>query len=415
MADNPAKQVPATGISGNALLLVIVAGCLIALLSFGPRSILGLFLVPVTEAREWSREIFALSLAIQNLMWGIGQPFAGAIADKYGSARVLAGGGILYAAGLMLMAWAPTPLWLYFSAGILIGLAASAGFSIVLAALGRRVPPAKQALVFGIGTAASSMGQFLFAPLGRSFIADYGWEQALLMLGGLMLAVPLLAYALRGKADSEAAADFIKDQTLTDALKQALAYRSYVLLVAGFFVCGFHVQFIAAHMPAYIEDIGLDPAIGAWSIALIGLFNVFGSLASGVIAGRYSKPIFLALIYLGRAAAITLFLILPVSSLTVLVFSATMGLLWLSTVPPTSALVAIMFGPKYLATLMGIVFFSHQVGAFIGVWLGGRLFDTTGSYDVVWYISIALGIFAAIVHWPIREARADSPLATPAE
>ncbi|MEM1288795.1 MAG: MFS transporter [Pseudomonadota bacterium] len=388
------------------LWIVILCGSLIALISFGPRSILGLFLVPVTEAREWSREIFALSLAIQNLVWGIGQPFAGAIADKYGTGRVLAGGGVLYAAGLALMAWAPTPLWLYISAGVLVGLAASAGFSIVLAAFGQRVPAVQQPLVFGIGTAASSLGQFLFAPLGRSFIADYGWEQALLLLGAIMLAVPLLAFALRGKADTEAAADYVKNQTLTQALRQAFAHRSYILLVIGFFVCGFHVQFIVAHMPAYIEDLGLDPAIGAWSIALIGLFNIVGSLASGVISGKYSKPIFLALIYLARTVVIVFFLIFPISPVSVLVFSASMGLLWLSTVPPTSALVSIMFGPKYMATLMGIVFLSHQIGAFLGVWLGGRLYDTTGSYDVVWYISIALGIFAAIVHWPIREARA---------
>jgi MFS family permease len=400
----------------TALWLVIVCGCLISLLSFGPRSVLGLFLVPMTETQGWSREIFALSLAIQNLIWGIGQPFAGAVADRYGTGRVLAGGGLIYAAGLVLMAWAPSPAWLHVSAGLMIGLGmAAASFSIVLAAFGRRVPPEKRPMVFGIGTAAGSMGQFLFAPMGRAFIADYGWEQALILLGVIMLAIPVLAFALRGRSDQSAAADFIKDQTLTQAVTQAFAHRSYVLLVIGFFVCGFHVAFITAHMPAYLEDLGMDPTLGAWSLALIGLFNVIGSLASGVIAGKYSKPIFLALIYLARAVIIALFLILPVSPLTVLVFSATMGLLWLSTVPPTSALVAIMFGPKYMATLMGIVFFNHQLGAFLGVWLGGRLYDTTGSYDVVWYLGIALGILAAIVHWPIKEARADTPLASPAE
>ncbi|MFN3226432.1 MAG: MFS transporter [Hyphomicrobiales bacterium] len=405
-----------SGVPMTALWLVIVCGCLISLLSFGPRSVLGLFLVPMTETQGWSREIFALSLAIQNLMWGIGQPFAGAVADRYGTGRVLAFGGLVYAGGLVLMAWAPTPAWLHVSAGLMIGLGmAAASFSIVLAAFGRRVPPEKRPMVFGIGTAAGSMGQFLFAPMGRAFIADYGWEQALILLGVIMLAIPVLAFALRGRSDQSAAADFIKNQTLTQAVTQAFAHRSYVLLVIGFFVCGFHVAFITAHLPAYLEDLGMDPTLGAWSLALIGLFNVIGSLASGVISGRYSKPIFLALIYLARAAIIALFLILPISTLTVLVFSATMGLLWLSTVPPTSALVAIMFGPKYMATLMGIVFFNHQLGAFLGVWLGGRLYDTTGSYDVVWYLGIALGILAAIVHWPIREARADTPLASPAE
>ena len=400
----------------TALWLVIVCGCLISMLSFGPRSILGLFLVPMTEAQGWSREIFALSLAIQNLIWGVGQPVAGAIADRYGTGRVLAGGGVIYAAGLVVMAWAPSPLWLHVSAGMMIGLGmAAASFSIVLAAFGRRVPPEKRPMVFGIGTAAGSMGQFLFAPIGRAFIADYGWSQALILLGIIMLAIPVLALALRGRSDQNAAADYIKDQTLTQAVRQAFAHRSYVLLVVGFFVCGFHVAFITAHLPAYLDDLGMDPTLGAWSLALIGLFNVIGSLASGVIAGRYSKPIFLSLIYLARAVIIALFILLPVTPLSVLVFSATMGLLWLSTVPPTSALVAIMFGPKYMATLMGIVFFNHQVGAFLGVWLGGRLYDTTGSYDVVWYLGIALGIMAAIVHWPIREARADTPLATPAE
>ncbi len=400
----------------TALWLVIVCGCLISLLSFGPRSVLGLFLVPMTEAQGWSREIFALSLAIQNIMWGIGQPLAGAVADRYGTGRVLALGGVVYAAGLVLMAWAPTPMWLHISAGVMIGLGmAAASFAIVLAAFGRRVPEEKRSLVFGIGTAAGSMGQFLFAPLGRAFIADYGWEQALILLGIIMLAIPLLALALRGRSDQSAAADYIKDQTLTQAVRQAFAHRSYVLLVIGFFVCGFHVAFITAHLPAYLDDLGMDPSLGAWSLALIGLFNVIGSLASGVIGGRYSKPIFLSLIYIARAVLIALFLILPISPLTVLVFSATMGLLWLSTVPPTSALVAIMFGPKYMATLMGIVFLNHQIGAFLGVWLGGRLYDTTGSYDVVWYLGIALGILAAIVHLPIREARADTPLATPAE
>lgn len=413
--NTPSTRIP-THAPLTALWLVIVCGCLISLLSFGPRSVLGLFLVPMTDAQGWSREIFALSLAIQNIMWGVGQPVAGAVADKYGTGRVLAFGGLIYAAGLALMAWAPSPAWLHISAGLMIGLGmAAASFSIVLAAFGRRVPPEKRPMVFGIGTAAGSMGQFLFAPMGRAFIADYGWEQALVLMGIIMLAIPMLAYALRGKSDSAAAADYIENQTLTDAVKQAFAHRSYILLVIGFFVCGFHVAFITAHMPAYLDDLGMDPALGAWSLALIGLFNVIGSLASGVIAGKYSKPIFLALIYLARAVIIALFLLLPVSALTVLVFSATMGLLWLSTVPPTSALVAIMFGPKYMATLMGIVFFNHQVGAFLGVWLGGRLYDTTGSYDIVWYLGIALGILAAIVHWPIKEARADSPLATPAE
>lgn len=385
-----------------ALPMVIIAGCLISLLSFGPRSIMGLFLAPMTEAREWSREIFALSIAIQNLIWGIGQPIAGAIADRYGSGRVLAVGGLIYAAGLALMAWAPDPLWLNVSAGLMIGTGmAAASFTIVLAAFGRRVPPERQSIVFGVGTAAGSMGQFLFAPFGQALIQGFGWAEALVIMAVIMLAVPVLALALAGRPGAQAQA--MRDQTIGQALSEAFAHRSYVLLTAGFFVCGFHIAFIMTHLPPYIVDKGLNPQIGAWALALVGLFNIVGSLASGVIGQSYSKPIFLALIYLLRTVAITLFVLMPATPMTVLVFASVMGLLWLSTVPPTSGLVAIMFGPKHLGMLMGLVFLSHQVGAFLGVWLGGRLYDQTGSYDVVWWLGVALGLFAAIVHWPIQE------------
>jgi MFS family permease len=390
----------------RALPLIIAAGCLISLLSFGPRSIMGLFLAPMTEARDWSREVFALSIAIQNIMWGLGQPVAGAIADRYGSGRVLAVGGLIYAAGLALMSWAPTPLWLNVSAGVLVGLGMAAGsFSIVLAAFGRRVPREKQSIVFGVGTAAGSMGQFLFAPLGHALIGGVGWSQALMVLAAMMLAIPVLASALAGRPGPVGEA--VREQTLGQALSQAFAHRSYLLLTAGFFVCGFHVAFITTHLPPYIVDRGLDPIIGAWSLALIGLFNIIGSLAAGVIGQSYPKPVFLSLIYLCRAAAFALFVLLPATPASVLIFASVMGLLWLSTVPPTSGLVAVMFGPKHLGMLMGIVFLSHQIGAFLGVWLGGRLYDQTGSYDVVWWLGVALGLFAAIVHWPIEERPAE--------
>jgi MFS family permease len=393
------------------LWVVVVAGCIIAMLSFGPRSVMGLFLAPMTEAREWSREIFALAIAVQNLLWGIGQPIAGAIADRWGTGRVLVGGGLIYASGLAIMAWAPDPLWLNVGAGVLMGLGmAATSFTIVLAAFGRRVPPEKRSMVFGVGTAAGSLGQFLFAPLGVQLIATFGWAEALLFLAALMLIVPVLAVALIGRPDpSVLEAGALRDQSLWQAITEAFGYRSYLLLTAGFFVCGFQLAFITTHLPPYILDVGLDPAIGGWALALIGLFNVAGSLASGWIGQHYPKPAFLSLIYLSRAAAIAIFMLLPPSPASVLLFSAAMGLLWLSTVPPTSALVAIMFGPKYMATLMGIVFFSHQVGAFLGVWLGGRLYDQTGSYDIVWWIGVALGIYAALVHWPIREAPAPRP------
>lgn len=383
--------------------IVIIAGCLISLIAFGPRTALGLFLTPMTEARGWGREIFALAIAIQNIMWGAGQPLAGAVADRYGTARVLAAGGLIYAAGLVVTAWAPSPLWLNVGAGLMIGLGmAASSFAIVLAAFGRTVAPARRSIAFGVGTAAGSFGQFLFAPLGQGLIQSVGWQQALVVMAAMMLAVPFLAFALQGKPEVPAAGAG-HDQTMTEALGEAFGHRSFVLLVAGFFVCGFHVAFITTHLPPYITDIGLDPALGAWAIAIIGLFNIFGSLASGIIGGRYSKPVFLSLIYFSRAVAIALFILLPATPASVLVFAAAIGLLWLSTVPPTSGLVAIMFGPRYMGTLFGFVFFSHQVGAFLGVWLGGRLYDQYQSYDVVWWLGVALGIFAAIVHWPIRE------------
>jgi MFS family permease len=386
---------------------VIVAGCLITVLAFGPRSIMGLFLAPISEAHGWGREVFALAIAIQNIMWGLGQPFAGAIADRYGTARVLAAGGVLYALGLALTAFSPSPLWLDLSAGVLIGLGlAAASFTIVLTAFGRRVPPARRSIIFGIGTAAGSLGQFIFAPLGQALIQTLGWMQALTVLAAIMLAIPVLALALAGGADRSAAGEVVRDVSLRQALGEAARHPSYRLLTAGFFVCGFHIAFITTHLPPYIVDQGLDPIIGAWALAIVGLANVVGSLASGWIGQTHSKPVFLSLIYLLRAPLIAIFVLLPTTPASVLLFAAAMGLLWLSTVPPTSGLVAIMFGPKHLGTLMGIVFLSHQVGAFLGVWLGGVLYDAFGSYDAVWWISVALGIFAALVHWPIKEAPA---------
>jgi predicted MFS family arabinose efflux permease len=261
-------------------------------------------------------------------------------------------------------------------------------------------------MVFGIGVAAGSMGQFFFAPLGQTLIQSFGWAQALVTLSVVMLAIPILAIPLAGRPGAEGQA--IREQTLSQTLGQAFSHTSYLLLTAGFFVCGFHIAFVSTHLPPYIVDKGLDPRIGAWALAFVGLFNIFGSLASGWIGQNYSKPIFLSLIYLARAVAIALFVIFPTTPVSVLLFASVLGLLWLSTVPPTSALVAIMFGQKHMGMLMGLVFFSHQVGSFLGVWLGGLLYDQTGSYDVVWWISVALGIFAAIVHWPIKEAPANA-------
>lgn len=388
--------------------LVIACGCLIALISFGPRSAMGLLLQPMTEARDWNREIFGLAIAIQNLMWGFGQPVAGMCSDRFGTWKTMTLGALLYASGLYLMTDATSPVMLHISAGVLVGLGiAFSSFSLVLAAFGRTVTPDQRSLAFGIGTASGSLGQFLFAPLGNALLDGVGWQQTLIVFAGLTMAIPFLAIALRGKSVAPVAQAGVSSQNLKQAIAEAFGTRGFILLTFGFFVCGFHVAFITVHLPPYIADLGMDPSWGAVAIALIGLCNVVGSLISGYIGGRYSKPIFLSAIYLSRAVVITVFLMVPPSPVTVLLFAGAMGLLWLSTVPPTSGLVAVMFGPRYMATLFGFVFVSHQVGSFLGVWLGGKIYEATGSYDPIWWIGIALGIFAAIVHWPIEEKPVD--------
>ncbi|HYH37063.1 MAG TPA: MFS transporter [Azospirillum sp.] len=391
--------------------IIIVCGCLIAMLAFGPRSSMGLFIGPLTETRGWGRDVFGLAMAIQNILWGAGGPFAGALADRYGPAPVLAGGGILYAAGLALMSVADTQLMLHLSAGVLIGLGLSgASFGIVIAGFSRMVPAEKRSWSMGIATAAGSMGQFLFAPMGQAFIAGYGWQTALVLLGGSMLLVPLLAgsFAGSGAAHNSKVAVTGADIGFLEAIRQAFRHRSYVLLVSGFFVCGFQLAFVTTHLPPYLTEAGISPGLAAWALALIGLFNVVGSYTSGVLGGKMSRRYLLVGNYFLRGVATAVFLLLPITPVTVLVYAAVMGLLWLSTVPPTSGLVALMFGTRYLGMLYGFAFFSHQVGAFIGVWLGGVLYERTGSYDVVWWLSVALAMFAAIVHWPIAEKPAPS-------
>lgn len=390
--------------------LIIICGSAIALLTFGPRSAMGFFQLPMLADTGWDRNTFGLAMAIQNLFWGAGQPVFGAIADKFGTWRVLALAAIVYCAGLVMMAHADAPIWLHIGGGVLVGLGIAAGsFGIVLAAFARNVAPEKRSLVFGIGTAAGSAGMFVFAPLSQGLIDALGWSDALVWLGILMLVIPLLAIPLRGNSSSGTQAQTDIDQSIGAALREAFGHQSYLLLTAGFFVCGFQVAFITAHFPAYIGDIGIEARYAVIALALIGLFNIIGSLASGVIGQRYSKPIFLALIYIGRSIAVTAFLLLPQTPTSVIVFAIVMGLLWLSTVPPTNSLVAIMFGTRHLGMLGGIVFFSHQIGSFLGVWLGGFLYDRFGTYDPVWWLGVALGLFAAIVHWPIQERAVDRP------
>ena len=396
--------------------LIIICGCLIAAMTFGPRSAMGFFQLPMLAEKGWDRTTFGLAMAIQNLFWGLGLPFFGAIADRYGTWRVLALAGVIYALGLFLMATATTPTMLHIGGGVLVGLGVAAGgFGIVLAAFARHVPAERRSFVFGIGTAAGSAGMFIFAPISQGLITAYGWSDSLMIMAVAMLVIPLLAIPLAGNSKSGTVSRTEVDQSVGQALREALGHQSFLLLTSGFFVCGFQVAFITAHFPAYIGDIGIDARYAVIALALVGFFNIIGSLASGVIGQRYSKPIFLAWIYIGRSIVITAFLLFPQTPTTVILFAIAMGLLWLSTVPPTNSLVAIMFGTRHLGMLGGVVFLSHQIGSFLGVWLGGYLYDQFGSYDGVWWLGVALGLFAAAVHWPIAERPVERPALAPAE
>ena len=383
-------------------VVVIVAGCLIATVGFGVRSIFGLFLAPMTVAQDWSRETFALALAIQNLMWGIGMPVAGAIADRYGPRYVLVGGTVVYALGTWGMAASSSGVVLQFTAGVVVGLGvAFTAFSLALAAMARAVGPERRSLALGLGTAASSLGQVLFSPIGQGFITAFGWYTALVLLAAILLVIIPLAFALPN--GTTAGSERTTDQTLGEALAEARTHRGFVLLTSGFFVCGFHVAFITVHFPAFVQDVGLAPSVGAISIALIGAFNIVGSFGSGAFGQRWSKKRGLSGIYSLRAVVISLMLLAPKTESTIFLFSAVIGVLWLSTVPLTTGIIGQVFGIRFLATLFGVVFVSHQVGSFLGVWLGGYIFDRTGSYDPVWWLGVALSIAAAVIHIPIDE------------
>lgn len=388
------------------LPVIIVAGCIIAAIGFGTRGAFGLFTLPATEDLGLSREQWGMAMAIQNLVWGIAQPFAGGFADRYGTGRVLAVGGLIYAAGVFGMAFSPDVWSLTLTAGLVTGVGiAVASFGVVMAAFGRVVPAEKRSFVFGIATAASSAGQFIFAPLGQGFISAFGWQMALVWIATLLLLIIPLSSALRGRAESVPGQ---ADLPFMQALSQAWGHGSYRLLVIGFFVCGFHLAFINVHMPAYLVQCGLSPEVGSWTIAVIGLFNIAGSLLSGWLGSRLPKQMLLATIYFLRAIAIAAFLLVPVTEVTAYTFAAAMGLLWLSTVPLTAGLVTLFFGPRYMGMLYGVAFFSHQVGSFFGVWLGGVVYDQTGSYSLVWYLGIILGLASAAIHLPIHERSVSS-------
>jgi MFS family permease len=382
---------------------VLICGGAIVTLSMGIRHGFGLWLQPITQEHGWTRESFALAIAVQNLAWGVFGVFAGMLADRFGGARVLMGGALLYAAGLAGMALTTTQLGFALTAGVLIGMAqAGTTYAVVYGVIGRQIPAEKRSWAMGMAAAAGSFGQFLMVPVEGLLIDRLGWQDALLALGVAVLLIAPLALGLR-EPGFATGAPAKRDQSIAHALREAFRYRSFQLLMAGYFVCGFQVVFIGVHMPSYLKDNGLSPQVASYALAIIGLFNVVGTYAAGVLGQRLSRPKILAFIYFARSVVITIFLLAPLTPASVYVFAAAIGLLWLSTVPPTNAVVAQIFGVAHLSMLSGFVFFSHQIGSFMGVWLGGLLYDRTGSYDIVWLIAIALGVFAGLVNLPVRE------------
>jgi predicted MFS family arabinose efflux permease len=392
---------------------VLLCGAAVVTMSMGIRHGFGLFLQPITMERGWSRETFAFALAIQNLAWGIFGPLAGLVADRFGAFRVLVVGGLFYAGGLVLMALATSGLAFTASAGLMLGMAqAGTTYAIVFGVIARNVAPEKRSWAMGVAAAAGSFGQFLMVPVENWLIGGWGWQNALFILGLMALTILPLAFGLREPALAAGAAG--PQQSVRAALREAFGHGGFRLLTAGYFVCGFQVVFIGVHMPSYLKDHGLAPGVATTALALIGLFNVFGTYIAGSLGQRMSKPRMLSAIYLLRSVVILVFISVPLTPWSVYLFAAAMGMLWLSTVPPTNAVVAQIFGVQYMSMLGGIVFLNHQLGSFLGAWLGGRLYEATGSYNIVWWISVALGVFAALVNWPVRETPIVRPALSPA-
>ena len=395
--------------------VIILCGCAIGMLGFGPRSALGFFVQPMSHEFAWGRDVFGLALAFQNLLWGLGQPIAGAIADRFGLLRVMVVGALLYAAGLLLMRYSATPLSLNVGAGVLIGFGLSgSSFNLVLSAFSKLLPPERRGLALGAGTAAGSFGQFLFAPFGVAMIDNFGWQTALVVFAMLMLLILPLSLALSTPPVETSKVPSADQQSFKTALAEAFGHRSYVLLVLGFFTCGFQLAFITVHLPAYLADRGIPASSGGWVIAAIGLFNIIGSLSVGWLQNVFPKRYILSAIYLTRALSIVAFISFPITTFSAIAFGAISGLTWLSTVPPTSALVALMFGTRWFATLYGFAFVSHQVGGFLGVWLGGIVFEKFGSYTPIWWLSVVFGVLSALINLPIVEAPVARPVAQPA-
>ncbi len=396
-------------------LVIIACGCAVALLSFGPRSSLGFFIQPMSREFAWGRDVFSLAIAVQNLLWGLGQPLAGAIADRFGLVRVMCVGALLYAGGLLLMRYAATPLSLDLGAGVLIGFGLSGcSFNLVLSAFTKILPAERRGLALGAGTAAGSFGQFLFAPFGVAMIDNFGWQSALMVFAALMLLIVPLSLALSTPPATSTNVPAADQQSFKTALAEAFGHRSYVLLVLGFFTCGFQLAFVTVHLPAFLVDRGIPTQTGGWVIAAIGLFNIIGSLSVGWLQNRMPKRYILSTIYFTRAVATVLFISFPITAVSAIAFGAISGLTWLSTVPPTSALVALMFGTRWLSTLYGFAFVSHQVGGFLGVWLGGIVFEAFGSYTPIWWLSILFGVLSALINLPIVEKPVERAVAQPA-
>ena len=398
--------------------VILICGCLISMVGFGPRATLGFFLTPMSTANGWGREVFALSVAIQTLLYGAAQPFSGAIADRFGTVRVIIAGTLLYAAGIFMMAHASTPETLFLSSGVLIGFGLSGcSFNLVISSFGKLLPESWRSLAFGAGTASGSFGQFLFSPLAVGLIDTVGWRTTLEVFAGLLLLIVPLAFAIatprsdaapaspRGlrQPDSETTPSVEQIQTYKQALAEALGHRSYILLVLGFFTCGFQLGFVTLHLPSYLIDRGLSAQVGGWTLGVIGLFNIVGAMLSGWLGGRMPKRYILAVIYFARALAVVFLVTMPASPAVALIYGAVTGLLWLSSVPPTAGLVAVMFGTRWMAMLFGIAFFSHQVGGFLGVYLGGLLYEQTGSYDIVWWLGVLFGVLSAVINLTIVE------------
>ena len=386
---------------------VLLCGGLIVTLSVGIRHGFGLWLLPISQAHGWDREVFSFAMAVQNLVWGLVGIFAGMLADRYGAFRVMVGGALCYALGLFGMAYSTTPLMFILTAGGISGMAqAATTYVIVFGIIGRHISASKRSWAMGVAAATGSFGQFMMLPISNSLISLNGWQGALVILACLSLLIIPLASFLRERviylpATNDGAV--VAEQGVMEALWEALSYRSYVLLIAGYFVCGFQVVFIAVHLPGYLKDNGLGPEVASFALALIGLFNIFGSYLVGVLGQRFQKRYLLMAIYALRIVIIAIFLLAPLSSVSVYLFSMALGLLWLSTVPPTNALIAIMFGVRHLSMLGGLAFFSHQVGSFLGVWLGGMFYDRFGNYDLMWTLAIVLSVFATLANWPIQE------------